>query len=78
VRNVVPHIFPLTQMRLALVLGILQRNILATVFKYLNFRVILIIIIYYLISDIDPIQPIQTTLYIGETYKFTRKKPLIY
>jgi hypothetical protein len=29
-------------------------------------------------SDTDPIRPIQTTLYIGETCKFTGRKPLIY
>jgi hypothetical protein len=29
-------------------------------------------------SDIDPIRPTQTTLYIGETYKFIERKPLIY
>src|SRR6266699_6134119 len=33
--------------------------------------------IYCLIFDIDPIQPTQTTLYIGETCKFTGRKPLI-
>src|SRR6266699_4887783 len=34
--------------------------------------------IYCLIFDIDPIQPTQTTPYIGETCKFTGRKPLIY
>jgi hypothetical protein len=29
-------------------------------------------------SNIDPIRPIQTTLYIKETYKFIGRKPLIY
>jgi hypothetical protein len=28
-------------------------------------------------SDMDPMQPTQTTLYIRETYKLTRRKPLI-
>jgi len=38
---------------------------------------IYIIIIHCLTSDTDPIRPTQTTPYIGETYKFTGRKPLI-
>jgi hypothetical protein len=38
---------------------------------------IIIIIIHCLTSDMDPIRPTQTTLYTGETYKFTGRKPLI-
>src|SRR6266704_378071 len=34
--------------------------------------------IHCLTSDTDPMRPTQTTLYTGETCKFTGRKPLIY
>ena len=37
----------------------------------------ILIIIYCLTSNIDPMWPMQTTLYIGETCKFIERKPLI-